>query len=349
MSSCNFLPAGAHQPLLGICSTGTKSSGARGPGVQDSGAHVSMQGIRGGSVLFHVIKDPGADPKEIFWGFGPESNYRVLLQVHPGAEAPTWVSLQDKYQQRVHVPNMTSLRIENLTSEDSGQYRARARFPAGIELTQVFYLTVYEPTPLPQILVESPSVTPGWCNVTLGCRASGATQDLNVTWESEGLPRELEWRGTPGPAPNSWTLTVNLSLSQPSARLTCVLSNQVDQKTATLDLGEACAHGSREQASTDALPGILGAVVAVLLTLGGGLYLWKTHEKKKKMETRRGTELQEDQRDNDGSIEYAELSQQEPQEGTNKGIGKQHSEEKEALNTVHSEVHKPESEAMKII
>ena len=54
-----------------------------------------------------------------------------------------WVSLQDKYQQRVHVPNVTSLRIENLTSEDSGHYQARATFTGGLELTQVLHLTVY--------------------------------------------------------------------------------------------------------------------------------------------------------------------------------------------------------------
>ena len=64
-----------------------------------------------------------------------------------------------------------------------------------------------------------------------------------MTWESEGLPRELAWSGTPGPAPSSWSLTVNLFLSQPHASLTCVVSNQVDQNTATLDLGEVCLHG----------------------------------------------------------------------------------------------------------
>ena len=41
---------------LGICSTGAKSPGARGSGVQGSWAHVLLQGIQGGSVLFHVIK-----------------------------------------------------------------------------------------------------------------------------------------------------------------------------------------------------------------------------------------------------------------------------------------------------
>ncbi|KAI4579512.1 hypothetical protein MJT46_000880 [Ovis ammon polii x Ovis aries] len=211
---------------------------------KSSGVHIPLQGIRGGFVLIHVIKKQEAEPEEVSWGFGSESNYRVLLRVRRGADTPTWVSLQDKYQHRVHVPSVTSLRIENLIPEDSGQYRARVSFTGGIEFNQVFHLTVYEPVPLPHILLESPSITPGWCNVTLECRAPGNTEGLKVTWESEGLPRELEWSGTPGPAPSSWSLTVNLSLSQPNASLTCVVSNQMDQKTATLDLGEVCSHGT---------------------------------------------------------------------------------------------------------
>ncbi|XP_033270393.2 uncharacterized protein LOC105748826 isoform X2 [Orcinus orca] len=229
--------------LLSVCWPGVKSSGTHGSGVQDSGVHVPLHRVRGGSVSFNVTRKQEAHLEEVTWGFGPDSNYRVLLRVGAEADAPTWVSLQDKYQQRVHVPSILSLKIENLTSEDSGLYRARASFTGGIERNQVFPLTVYEPVPLPQILFKLLSITPGWCNVTLECRASGATEDLKVTWQSKGLPRELEQSVTLGPAPNSWTLPVNLPLRQPSASFTCVVSNQVDQKTATLDLGEVCVHG----------------------------------------------------------------------------------------------------------
>ena len=100
-----------------------------------------------------------------------------------------------------------------------------------------------EPMLLPKILVKSPSITPDWCNVTLECKDPGNREDLEVTWESKGLPRELEWSGTPGPAPSSWSLHVNLSLSQPNASLTCVVNNHVDKKTATADLGKVCFPG----------------------------------------------------------------------------------------------------------
>ena len=106
---------------LDVYKTGARSSGAHGSEVQDSG-FVPLQGIWGGFVLIHVIKKQEAEPEEVSWGFGPELNYSVMLQVHRGADTPTWVSLQDKYQQRVHVPNILSLRFENLTFEDSGQY-----------------------------------------------------------------------------------------------------------------------------------------------------------------------------------------------------------------------------------
>ncbi|KAF4021202.1 hypothetical protein G4228_013529 [Cervus hanglu yarkandensis] len=333
--------------LLGFTSFLLSDSGAHGSGVQDSGAHVPLQGIQGGSVFFHLTKNQEADPEEVSWGFGPESNYRVLLRVSHGADTPTWVSLQDKYQHRVHVPNMMSLRIENLTREDSGEYRARASFTGGRELTQVFLLTVYGTVPLPEIHVKSASITPGWCNVTLECRAPGPTEDLKVTWEIKGLPRELEQRVTSELPSNSWHLTLNLPLSQPAASLTCVVSNQVDQKTATLDLGKVCVSDSPRNSSAKTLPGIIGAVVIMLLILIIGLFLWKTYKKKRKMKTGRGVEFQGDPGDNDGGIQYAELSQQGSGEVTHKGVGKQHLEEKET-STVYSEVYKPERETMKI-
>ena len=106
-----------------------------------------------------------------------------------------------------------------------------------------FVSPVPEPVILPEILVKSSSITPSWCNVTLECKTPGNREDLNVTWQSEGLPRELVWSETPELAPNTWQLTMNSPLSQPNASLTCVVSNYVDKKTVSVDFEQVCSHG----------------------------------------------------------------------------------------------------------
>ncbi|XP_037356687.1 CD48 antigen-like [Talpa occidentalis] len=268
--------------LLSSCSPGAQSSA-----VKDPGAYLPLKGIRGGSVLFHLSKFRAAELEQTEWGVGPESDFRVFLRVHRGKEdAPTWVSLRDKYEQRVHVPSMASLRMENLTREDSGRYWARAQLTGGRGSAQGFQLTVYEPVPLPQILIESLSIAPGWCNVTLECRTPGDGENLSVTWESQGLLGGLERRTPSGPAPSSWTLAVKLPLSQPHANLTCVVSNPADQKTHTKALGDVCApvREAGSQGSSASLRCIIRAVLVVLLLLGSGLCLWKTHWNTEKME-----------------------------------------------------------------
>ncbi|XP_077624099.1 CD48 antigen-like isoform X3 [Crocuta crocuta] len=233
--------------LLSTFSTVVRSSGARGSGVEDSRNIVSLKGTQGGSVVFHVTRRPEVPPEakleKISWAVKNESNYIPLLHVSPGVDVPEWINSQDKFKERLHVPNTTTLRIDKLTLKDSGCYRARCSFSTGIENAQYFHLSVYEPVPRPQVLEDTLSLTRDWCNVTLECHATGATGAVNVSWESKGLPRELEQRGAPGPAPNPWTLALTLPLSQPSPSVTCVVSSPVDQKTATRDLGEVCVHG----------------------------------------------------------------------------------------------------------
>ncbi|KAM9686378.1 uncharacterized protein ACIGJ3_000907 isoform 2-T2 [Trichechus inunguis] len=234
---------------------GVQSTGAKGSGTKDSEAFVSLKEIQGGFVLFHVIMKPGVDPravvKEITWSFGHLSDYRVMLHVYNGTDSPKWVSLHDKYKQRIYMPNMTTLMIENLTLGDSGEYQARVTLPEGREYIQTFRLIVYETIPLPQVLTKYLSTTHGWCNVTLECNVSArATENLNIIWESKGLLKDLEQRETPRPDTNPWTLAVSLPLSQPqsklSASITCVVSNPKDQKNATLDLGEVCVREDQQ-------------------------------------------------------------------------------------------------------
>ncbi|XP_038426021.1 SLAM family member 9-like isoform X2 [Canis lupus familiaris] len=279
---------------------GQDPAGVGSPGTQSSGNAVSLKGMQGASVSFHVIRNPDLPPvdelEKISWGIVFRSNYIVMLQVFPGADVPEWVNWQDKFQKRVHVFNITTLRIDNLTLEDTGLYRARDSYTRGRQYDQDFHLTVYEPLPLPQIRTTNLSITPGWCNVTVQCDAPGTREDLTMSWESKGLPRELEQREATGPAPNPWTLALSLPLNQPNASLTCVLRNQVDQTTATLDLGDICGHNPQGQSDADHLPGILVTVVVLLLILGAGLFLWRRGVKKS-LEPGRGAGSQEEHRD----------------------------------------------------
>ncbi|XP_044942628.1 SLAM family member 9-like isoform X1 [Mustela putorius furo] len=234
--------------LLSVCNTVTQRPGARGSAMDDSGNPVTLKGIQGASVLFPVIRNPELPPESelenMSWGVVSRSNYIVMLYVFPGRDVPEWVNFQDKFEKRVHVVNTTTLRIDNLTLEDSGLYRARQSYTRGRQYDRNFHLTVYEAVPRPQIRATDLSLTPGWCNITMECNTTETREDLTVSWESKGLPRELTQRPAPGPAPNPWTLAVNLPLSRPSPSLTCVVNNQADQKAASQDLGDVCGRGT---------------------------------------------------------------------------------------------------------
>ncbi|XP_077757318.1 uncharacterized protein LOC144315896 isoform X1 [Canis aureus] len=183
----------------------------------------------------------------------------------------------------------------------------------------------------------------------------GTREDLTLSWERKRLPRELEQRVAPGPAPNPWTLALSLPLSQPRTSLTCVLSNQEDQKTVTLDLGDICGHADPQgQADASQLPSILGTVVVLLLILGAGLFLWRTRVKKS-LEPGRGAGSQEEHRDPMGGIHYAELSQQGSGDSRDQdplsafqGRGAARLEGETPLTTVYSEVRRPGRALMRI-
>ncbi|XP_029791785.1 uncharacterized protein LOC115288528 [Suricata suricatta] len=154
----------------------------------------------------------------------------------------------------------------------------------GIENDQYFHLSVYEPVSRPQILAEILSLTRDWCNVTLECHLMGTTGAVTVSWESKGLPRELEQTGALGPAPTPWTLALHLPLSWPSPSVTCVVNNPVDQKTATRDLGEVCGHVSEGETGPCrqdgaiyrlSIPRIISTVASVLLSVTGVCLMWR--------------------------------------------------------------------------
>lgn len=97
--------------------------------------------------------------------------------------------------------------------------------PPTLKLTFCSIPLIPEPIPQPQIQIHVASSASAWCNISLECWTPGATEDLEVTWLSTGLPRELEQRETLGPAPNSRNLTLSWLLSQSVGSLTCMVCN----------------------------------------------------------------------------------------------------------------------------
>ncbi|XP_040840102.1 SLAM family member 9-like, partial [Ochotona curzoniae] len=302
-----------------IGSTLANSPEAQGSGVVNpGGVHSPVKRMRADSVWFHVIPKSEEMLEEISWLFSSGSEYRFFLRVNSGPDSHKWLGLQDKFKGRIQVPNVTSLMIENLTFQDSGQYKAEVRDTSGLSYNQFFQLSVYEPVPVPHLMAKSPSLMSGWCNITLECSVTDATEDLNVTWESTGLNRELKNGRTLWPAPTSWTLDVSLPMSQPKASLSCVVSNPVDQKTATLELDDICVQKTESHGQANITTVIVVTLLIVLL-LVAGIVLWKKRGKKKKSikekETEGGAALQEDHGTNDDDIDYVQLTQQETQGG----------------------------------
>ncbi|XP_059758409.1 SLAM family member 6-like isoform X2 [Balaenoptera ricei] len=251
--------------------------------IKDPSSSCTLKRILGGSVQLRLNSSLGPNIREIEWNWDSEDDEKpqLLVSWRPNTPNPDWYDLEEKHKHRFNVTEMAFLSIRNLTLEMSGLYTAKIKFHSGKSQEEVFRLCLYEPIPHPQIQIHSSSNTSGWCNVSLECGTPGNTGNLTVTWLSQGLPRELEQRGTLGPARSSRNLSLSLSLSHFNSRLTCVVSNPADEKNATLHLEDICPQRGSLQ-SKWLWRGIL--LVVLTVSLVAGVWIWM----RKKMHTGRG-------------------------------------------------------------
>ncbi|KAM9107241.1 SLAM family member 9-like isoform 1-T1 [Megaptera novaeangliae] len=251
--------------------------------IKDPSSSCTLKRILGGSVQLRLNSSLGPNIREIEWNWDSEDDEKpqLLVSWRPNTPHPDWYDLEEKHKHRFNVTEMAFLSIRNLTLEMSGLYTAKIKFHSGKSQEEVFRLCLYEPIPHPQIQIHSSSNTSGWCNVSLECGTPGNTGNLTVTWLSQGLPRELEQRGTLGPARSSRNLSLSLSFSHFNSRLTCVVSNPADEKNATLHLEDVCPRrGSLP--SKWLWRGIL--LMVLMVSLVAGVWIWM----RKKMQTGRG-------------------------------------------------------------
>ncbi|XP_042294771.1 uncharacterized protein LOC121915020 [Sceloporus undulatus] len=202
-----------------------------------------VSGVLGRSVLLSISSiSPSDEIGKIEWDFQPQNGTGLYIAEFKDGklECP---NPKDHFGMRLELENETTLRIRNLEEEDSGVYRARVRLlPAKIE-EYSFRLTVYDPVPEPQILLlqETPDSL-ARCNVTLWCLVS-EKGGLNVSWRTgdafKPLEEDLDWYRF---SSEGWSLHLS-NLSNPmDSSVTCLVSNLADQKSASINLTNACSH-----------------------------------------------------------------------------------------------------------
>lgn len=101
-----------------------------------------VSGVLGGSVLLSPVLPPGSRVKEIEWSFSSGAGATIqVAEFGPGGfERP---DPQDRFKQRLEMPNATALRIGALELGDSGVYGARIKLHPALVEDQSFNLSVY--------------------------------------------------------------------------------------------------------------------------------------------------------------------------------------------------------------
>ncbi|XP_056672182.1 SLAM family member 9-like [Monodelphis domestica] len=100
----------------------------------------SLNGTVGKSILLCIATDYGNETRSIEWI--DKTRNQLLFKIQPGETESNWITAQDTYKGRLSVHDMRCLKIENLTSEDSGLYEVEIKLNTGEIKPQIFNVTV---------------------------------------------------------------------------------------------------------------------------------------------------------------------------------------------------------------
>ncbi|XP_043818522.1 uncharacterized protein LOC122725467 isoform X2 [Dromiciops gliroides] len=100
----------------------------------------SLTRTQGNDVLFRLDRKIGNETRQIRWY--SESKKLLLLTTYPGKSSQSQIIPQKAYEGRLSAPDDNSLKLINLTSEDSGCYKTEVTSVLGETHTQQFNLTV---------------------------------------------------------------------------------------------------------------------------------------------------------------------------------------------------------------
>ncbi|XP_048365028.1 T-lymphocyte surface antigen Ly-9-like [Sphaerodactylus townsendi] len=229
-----------------------------------------VSGIQGGSVLLPTALTSSEKVAKIEWKFQPQTGLALAIAEFIGGklERP---NPGDRFGWRLKMVDEATLRITELELGDGGDYMARVRLASAVVEEHSFTCRVYEPVPEPQILFRLVSRTAEMCNVTLRCLGS-EKGGINISWKRGDqlsfLEGSSDWYQL---SAGSTDLHVSWRHNSSDSTFTCLLSNPVDQKSASFHLASICQNGSARSNPAENPPvqvnGILGGSASFPLKL----------------------------------------------------------------------------------
>ncbi|KAM4664853.1 SLAM family member 9-like [Discoglossus pictus] len=219
---------------------------------------------------------------------------------------------EGQFTNRVEVYNNgTALRIMGLRMEDSGIFTALITFINKTTIQLSFKLNVYEPVPIPHIMVGLDKNNTDWCNFTLICYVQANQSMLSFSWMHRQNDQEYQ------PYGSGRTIQVSLTPELPTIEFLCLVHNPSDQKNASLKSLEIChafgrrpslvMHGDKRL--------VIGVICSMLLItlIVLGVIIWKTLKRHKESTTVKETNQDVDYQT--GTFDLKEENTQNPENG----------------------------------
>ncbi|XP_069491540.1 T-lymphocyte surface antigen Ly-9-like [Ambystoma mexicanum] len=195
-----------------------------------------VNGIVGGSVLLSLLVPHGRELIEVRWKYGPE---KVHIGDTKGRSFEQYDYIHSNYSsmvKRIVMDKETALRLNNLTVEDSGMFKAEITFKGGSSDDQEFQLNVYDPVPVPFIKNESFVKTSDGCNITLACQIP-SEQGVSFTWAvvmpRTGASEAAEYQHIANGTKLQLSLKTHIS-SNLDQEYICFARNPADHKQASI-------------------------------------------------------------------------------------------------------------------
>uniref|UniRef100_A0ACB8G6E0 Uncharacterized protein n=1 Tax=Sphaerodactylus townsendi TaxID=933632 RepID=A0ACB8G6E0_9SAUR len=265
--------------LLDRQSSGTANIPAQNP------RRYQVSGIQGGSVLLPIILTSSEKVDRIEWKFQPQTGLDLGIAEFTGGKLKR-LNPGNRFGQRLERADEATLRITELELGDSGLYVAQVRLASAVVEEHSFTCWVYgkewlsrdqdrhwvpctvasscrtetsflfstEPVPEPQIFHRLVSRTAEVCNVTLKCLGS-ERGGIKVSWKRGNQPGVLEEvPGSDRLSANSTDLHVSWQPDSMDSTFTCLLSNSINQKSASLDLASICRSEGESHKDLNASP-----------------------------------------------------------------------------------------------